>query len=62
MFFIYFLELIIDILLAYMFFRLLSVLYKKEILKNIDIFFITSNPWEFKKYKNEIEKNQDIHN
>lgn len=62
MIFISFLQLIIDILFAYMFFRLLSILYKNNILKNIDIFFTTSTPWEFKKYKKEIEKNQDIHN
>lgn len=62
MFLISFLEFIIDILLIYMFFRLISVLYKKDILENIDIFFITSNPWEFKKHKNEIQKKQDIHN
>lgn len=55
--FICFLQFILIILLSYMFFRLLGVLYKKDILKNIDIFFITSTPWEFKRHKNDIEKN-----
>lgn len=59
MFLICFLEIIIIILFLYMFFRLLSVLYKKDILKDIDIFFITSTPWEFKKHKKDIEKNKE---
>lgn len=52
-----YLQFILILLLSYMFFRLLCVLYKKDVIKNIDIFFITSTPWEFKKHKNEIEKN-----
>lgn len=34
-----------------MFFRLVVVLYKKNILNKDDIFYITSNPWEYKRYK-----------
>lgn len=52
-----FLQFVLIILFSYMFFRLLSVLWKKDILKDIDIFYITSTPWEFKKYKNDIEEN-----
>lgn len=51
-----FLQFILIMLFFYMFLRLLCVLYKKDILKDIDIFFVTSTPWEFKKYKNDIEK------
>lgn len=50
-----FLNFIIILLLVYMFFRLLSILYKKGILRDIDVFFITSNPWEFKKHKNDFD-------
>lgn len=40
---------IIQFLLLYMFFRLISVLSSKNILNNQDIFYITSRPKEFKK-------------
>lgn len=55
-FFLNFLTFILFSLLAYMFFRLLAVLYKKGILESIDVFYVTSNPWEFKKHKNELDK------
>lgn len=51
-----FLQLILIILLSLMFFKLISILHKKEILKDIDIFFITSTSLEFKKYKNKFKK------
>ena len=51
-FFTEFLNLVILLLLTYMFFRLIFSLYKKDILKKEDIFYITSTPWEYKKYKN----------
>lgn len=54
--FIMFLHFFLICLLAYMFFRLLAVLFKKGILENIDVFYITSNPWEFKKHANEFRK------
>ena len=50
-FFTEFLNFVILLLLTYMFFRLIFSLYKKDILKKEDIFYITSNPWEYKKYK-----------
>ena len=51
----YIVSFILFLLFLYIFIRLVIVLYRKGILKDIDIFYITSNPWEFKKYKNNIE-------
>lgn len=51
-----FLTFLIILLLTYMFFRLISSLHKKNILKDDDIFYITSNPWEYKRHKNKIKK------
>lgn len=56
--FIYFFELLAFLLLSYMFFRLISCLYKKNILKEDDIFYITSNPWEYKRHKNKIKNKE----
>lgn len=52
---------ILILLWSYMFWRLIIVLFKKDILKNDDIFYITSNPWEYKNRK-EKEKNQKQNN
>ncbi len=48
---VFLLEILINILFFYMFFKFLSVLLKKDILKDDDIFYITSFPWEYKKFK-----------
>ena len=50
---------IIILLWSYMFCRLLSALLKKGILKNDDIFYITSSPWEYKKRKEKEQKNTE---
>ena len=39
------------LLFFYMFCRLIYLLYKKDILNKDDIFFITSNPIEYKIHK-----------
>lgn len=44
------------LLIAYMFFRLVFSLYKKGILKDKDIFFITSTPCEYKRYISKYKK------
>lgn len=53
-----FLNFILILLLLYMFLRLISCLYKKDIIHDIDVFYITSNPWEYKRNKNKF-KNQE---
>ena len=54
------LNFIILLLFLYMFFRLINILLKKHILSDDDIFYITSNPWEYKKRKEkELENNKD---
>lgn len=55
-FFINFLTFVLILLLTYMFFRLIFSLYSKNIINKEDIFFITSNPWEYRRYKKSIEK------
>ena len=50
---------ILILLLTYMFFRLLYILYKKGILENKDTFFISSTPWEYKKYYGDSKKNTE---
>lgn len=57
-FFINSLTFVLILLLLYMFLRLISSLYKKNILNNDDIFYITSNPWEYKRYKNRIKNKE----
>ena len=47
------------VLQSYMFFRLLCILRKKGIFENKDIFFVTSTPWEYKKYYKNQNKNQE---
>ena len=41
---------ILIVLQSYMFFRLLFLLRKKGYLEDKDTFFVTSTPWEYKKY------------
>lgn len=50
---------ILYLLHIYMFFRLIAALFKKDILKSDDIFYITSNPWEYKKRKEKEQKNTE---
>lgn len=50
-----FLNFTIILLLLYMFIRLISCLYKKDIIYDIDVFYITSNPWEYKRNKNKFK-------
>lgn len=41
---------ILIILQGYMFFRLLFLLRRKGVIEDKDIFYVTSTPWEYKKY------------
>lgn len=53
-----FITFVLILLLTYMFFRLISLLYKQHILNEDNIFYITSNPWEYKIYKNRNKKKE----
>ena len=57
-FFSFIIEILLFVLLLYMFFRLIHILYKKGLLFDDDIFFITSTPWEYKKCKEEQSKKE----
>lgn len=52
----FFLNFLLIILIFYVFCRLIFLLYKKGTLNKEDIFFITSNPIEYKIYKKQNKK------
>lgn len=50
---------ILIILLGYMFFRLLFLLRRKGVFEDKDIFYVTSTPWEYKKYYKDSKENTE---